>query len=80
MSTSSPIQRRMAQPCFVWGSWDRGREHALAAIQRFFFANRMLYARGTIGAGGVEEAHVRSDKRAITEAEQLAQRIVELTA
>jgi multimeric flavodoxin WrbA len=56
----------------------RGGEHALAGIQRFFLANRMLYAGGTIGAGGAEKAHVRSDRRAMTEAKRLAERIEEL--
>jgi multimeric flavodoxin WrbA len=60
----------------VYGS-GRGGELVRLTIEQFYSPD-IIYAGGIIGEGGVEMGHVKKDKRAMREAEELAERIMEL--
>lgn len=60
----------------VYGS-GRGGELVRLTIEQFYSPD-IIYAGGIIGEGGAEMGHVRKDKRAMREARELAQRIMEL--
>jgi len=47
-------------------------------MANFLNANGILYAGRVIGEGGAEIGHVKRDKRAMKEAKELAERIMEL--
>jgi len=55
----------------------RGGELVRETILQFMVPD-MIYAGGIIGEGGAEIGNVRKDKRAIKEAKELAERIIEL--
>ena len=60
----------------VYGS-GRGGELVRQTIAHFFIPE-MIYAGGIIGEGGAEIGHVKKDKRAMREAKELVERIMEL--
>jgi multimeric flavodoxin WrbA len=60
----------------VYGS-GRGGELVRLTIEQFFSPD-IIYAGGIIGEGGAEMGHVKKDKRAMREAKELADRIMEL--
>jgi len=60
----------------VYGS-GRGGELVRQAIAHFMVPE-MVYTGGIIGEGGAEVGHVKKDKRAMKEAKELAERIMEL--
>ena len=60
----------------VYGS-GRGGELVRQTIAHFFIPE-MIYAGGIIGEGGAEMGNVKKDKRAMREAKELAERIMEL--
>ena len=57
-----------------------GKAGYLVALMmaNFLTANGVLYAGRIIGEGGAEAGHVKKDKRAMREAKELADRIMEL--
>ena len=58
----------------------RGGELVMQALARYFAGCRMIYAGATIGEGGREKGNVLNDQRAMREARQLAERLMELVA
>jgi len=60
----------------VYGS-GRGGELVRQTLEHFFVPE-MIYAGGIIGEGGAKKGNVRKDKRAMREAKELAERIMEL--